>query len=566
VKLVRRLWGAPLWAHLLALLIVLLAITWWVGTDASFSIDEPAAIAQGQRLANGDGWQLPEALPSIDPSGRWPYIVRSDTGPEGVVIYGKHPLYPLVLAVADRADGQAGMVVVSVLGALAASLVGALLARRLDASLDRPTLWLLGLGSPLLFDSQIVIAHTLGAACTGGAALAVAVLLDRWCWRWTLVAVVLAGLACSLRTEAIVFAIALAIYAGFRALADRSWRWAATAVGLLGTAGAAALIDRLVLGHLIGAVTTVYDTGPESSSFLEGRISALTTMLVAPGESWPYATLVALTGTMVVAAALGLVLRLRPGGTLLGRVAAAAMVAGAVIPLLGYRMGIVPGLLAAVPALIVGLLVIDRVVLRPPLARMLAAVTGVFAFGIALSQYSHGGGIEWGARFVALALPLLAPLVVWSFWCAQQRIGREVTGPAIAACLAATLSLSLFSVVVVASFHDGTRQFTQSLRAAVAQVQGPDLGSDDRRPVVVTDWYVVGRITAGTGPEVRGLTVLDPTSDLPEITRRLADAGVDQFVFVVDDPVEVDLLGPEYVVDRADPGGDSRFFIAHRRT
>jgi hypothetical protein len=560
------MWRAPLWAHLLALLVVLLAVTWWVGTDASFSIDEPAAIAQGQRLADGQGWQLPDALPTIDADGQWPYIVRSDRGPDGVVTYGKHPLYPVVLAVADRAGGQTGMVIVSVLGALAAALVGALLARRLDPRLDRATLWLLGLGSPLLFDSQIVIAHTLGAACTGAAALAVAHLLDRWRWRWAVAAALLAGLACSFRTEAIVFAIVLAGYAAFRALADRAWRWGATAVATVVAAGAAAVIDRLVLGSLVGTVSTVYDVGTDSSSFLQARLPALTTMIFAPGESWPDGTRMALIGAMVGAAVLGLTLRLRPGWTLLARVAGVVLVIGALVPLLGVKSGIVPGILAAVPAVIVGLLLVDREVLRSRLARMLASVTGVFALGVAISQYNQGGGIEWGARYLALVLPLLAPLVVWSFWSARRRLGAAVVNPAIVACLVATVALSLFSVAVVASFHDGTRQFTAALRGAVARVQGPDLGGDDRRAIVVTDWYVVGRITAGTGPDVRGLTVVaDPKADLPTITARLARAGVERFVFVGLDPADVDLLGPEYVVDQADPEGDPRIFIAQRR-
>jgi len=562
-----RAGGRRLWAHAAGLLVILLAISWWVGTDVSFSIDEPASIAQAQRLADGQGWQLPDALPSIDAGRQWPYIVRSDTGPEGTVIYGKHPLYPLLLAGADEVGGQTGMVVVSVLGTVAAALVGALLARRLDPRLDRVTLWVIGLGTPLLFDSQIVIAHTLGATCTGAAALAVASLLDRWRWRWVVAAVVLVALAVSMRTEAIVFAAVLAGYAVVQALRARDWRWAVTGIGLVGAAGLTALVERVVLGSLIGSVSTVYDVGTDSSSFLQGRVPAVVNLLVAPGESWPDGTRVALIGAMVGAASLGLTLRFRPGWTLVARAAGGVMVLGALVPLLGTKSGIVPGLLAAVPALIVGLLLIDREVLHPPVAQLLAGVSAVYTVGVAVSQYNQGGGIEWGARYLALTVPLLAPLVVWSFACAARRLGPEVARPAVGACVVATALLSVFSITVVASFHDTTRTFTDSLRHAVAQVRGPDLGDGDQRPVVVTDWYVVGRITAGTGPDVRGLTVVaDPKADLPTITRRLAAAGVDQFVFVGFDPTDVDLLGDEYTVTPADPDGDPRFFIATRRT
>ena len=151
-----------------------------VGTHASFSADEGAAITQARNLARGDGWIVDHPLPQVDPEGANYPLELSSRGPNGVAPFAKHPLYALVLAGAERVGGINAMVALSMLGTLAAAALGAALASRMGGpGLARPTLWALGLGSPLLFDGYLVVAHTIGAALAAAAVLVAVIAIER---------------------------------------------------------------------------------------------------------------------------------------------------------------------------------------------------------------------------------------------------------------------------------------------------------------------------------------------------------------------------------------------------
>ncbi|HET7721301.1 MAG TPA: hypothetical protein VFK43_15150, partial [Acidimicrobiales bacterium] len=64
-----RAWAAPVWAHLAALALVLIGILGVVGTSASFSADEGAAIVQARSLSDGGGWLVEHPVPEADPTG-----------------------------------------------------------------------------------------------------------------------------------------------------------------------------------------------------------------------------------------------------------------------------------------------------------------------------------------------------------------------------------------------------------------------------------------------------------------------------------------------------------------
>ncbi|MEA2716560.1 MAG: hypothetical protein QOI99_877, partial [Actinomycetota bacterium] len=118
---VRRAWAAPVWVHLAALALILVALMAVVGTGASFSADEGAAITQAKSLARGDGWIVAHPLPQADPEGANYPLELSAKGPRGVSPFAKHPLYAIVLAGAERAGGVTAMVALSMLGTLAAA-------------------------------------------------------------------------------------------------------------------------------------------------------------------------------------------------------------------------------------------------------------------------------------------------------------------------------------------------------------------------------------------------------------------------------------------------------------
>lgn len=105
VGTLRRMWSLPVRAHVAALAVVLLALVPLVGPSASFSTDEGAAIVQAQSLSRGDGWIVEHPVPEVDPDGRHYPLELSERGPRGFVAFGKHPVYVLLLAGADRVGG-----------------------------------------------------------------------------------------------------------------------------------------------------------------------------------------------------------------------------------------------------------------------------------------------------------------------------------------------------------------------------------------------------------------------------------------------------------------------------
>nr|MDQ3642370.1 hypothetical protein [Actinomycetota bacterium] len=152
----RRLWDAPVRMHLLGLALVLLAMVPVVGTNASFSSDEGAGIIQGRSLAAGDGWIVEHPMPQVDPEGAMYPLISSERGSKGSAPLAKHPVYSLLLAGASRLVGVAGMMLLSVAGTVAAAGLAAALAARLDPVLPRATVWVVGLASPLFFDSFLI--------------------------------------------------------------------------------------------------------------------------------------------------------------------------------------------------------------------------------------------------------------------------------------------------------------------------------------------------------------------------------------------------------------------------
>src|SRR5206468_10994972 len=121
------LWNASVWAHMGALAVVLVALLAVVGSSSSFSADEGAAIIQARSLAAGHGWIVADPVPAADPTGVDYPRELSEHGARGVAPFGKHALYALVLAGADRMGGVEAMVLLSLAGTVvAAGLAGAL--------------------------------------------------------------------------------------------------------------------------------------------------------------------------------------------------------------------------------------------------------------------------------------------------------------------------------------------------------------------------------------------------------------------------------------------------------
>ncbi len=263
---VARVWAASLWAHAVALAVVLLSLVPVIGTGVSFSADEGAAIVQAHQLAKGDGWVVDHPLPQVDPTGKAYPLELSFRGNEGTAPFVKHPLYALLLAGADRVGGEVAMVLLSLAGTVAAAALGAALARHLRPGLSRPSLWVVGLATPLLFDGYLVIAHTLGAAAAAGAVL-LALRLAEGRGPRLITAAGAAGcvaLAALLRNEAVFWGLGLGLALAPIAWQRRSRVLGITAAAVVGAAAVAHLGEVAWYDHILGGRPT--PSGPTATT------------------------------------------------------------------------------------------------------------------------------------------------------------------------------------------------------------------------------------------------------------------------------------------------------------
>ena len=507
----RRAWTMPVRAHAAALAVVLLALVPVVGTSASFSTDEGAAIVQARSLSRGDGWIVEHPLPEVDPDGRHYPLELSERGPRGFVPFGKHPLYALLLAGADRVGGVTAMVLLSVAGTVVAAALAGALARRLDPALARPAVWVVGLASPLLFDGFLVMGHALGAASATGAVLAAVVALER---RSAALAVAVAPLvagAVLMRNEAVFLAAGLAV-AAVAVAARRRALAGLIAVGSLVAGAGAHLLETWWLGRLTGTGTASARTAPatgEAESFLSGRWRGLVRTVLSP--TYGGDPLVAALLLVMLAAVVAMALRRM-------RAMAGLAAVSAVLALLVGPRTVVPGLLIAFPLAAAGLLLVRRSTLRTTAARLASGTFAVFALGVVASQYAVGGATEWGGRFFALGLPVAVPVLLLAL--KQQALDRWVVGSLVVCSLA-------MATLAVSSLGYQHRRLGQLVAMAGAVQTGDD------RPVMVATYASVPRWAWPTFDGQRWLRT-EP-SDLPGLLDRLQGAGITRVGLVTPD-------------------------------
>ncbi|MDH3707809.1 MAG: hypothetical protein OES57_17210, partial [Acidimicrobiia bacterium] len=167
----------PLWMHAAGLLVVLVALLPLVGTSAVFSADEGAALIQARRVVEDGTWVGSHPLPDADQEVLGYPVHLAEQTADGWHELTRHPLYIHLVATTWSIGGFPAAMLLSMLATAGAALASGALAGHLDRRLAVPTLWAVGLASPLLFDGYLVIAHSAGAL---GAALAALLLVGRW--------------------------------------------------------------------------------------------------------------------------------------------------------------------------------------------------------------------------------------------------------------------------------------------------------------------------------------------------------------------------------------------------
>ncbi|MFN2504210.1 MAG: hypothetical protein ABR540_08265 [Acidimicrobiales bacterium] len=524
----RRIWGAPLWAHLAALSVILVLVMPLAGTSASFSADEGAAIIQAQSLSDGEGWIVPHPVPEIDPEGRNYPLELSAEGDKGVAPFGKHPLYALLLAGADRLGGHVAMVLLSILGTVAAAGLAGAHARRIGPGLDRPAIWVVGLASPLLFDGYLVMGHTLAAALVAAAALAALTAVERRRPLAALAVLVFVTLAVLLRTEAFVLGIALAVAAASTALRRPRWPGLLVAATALAAAGGGRLLEGLWGRSLVGAASGTNASGAVGGeSFLADKINAFALTWLRPGYGENGAVVEIALVIMAMAIVLAVwALRRDPGGRNGAVVLAAIAALSAVVALAAAPKNLVPGFLVAFPIGLAGLASLRTATLRTLAARVLTITFVLFAAGVIATQYDRGGSGEWGGRYFALGIPLLVPVVLLALRESAEGVARRSRQALAAGLAVCSLSMAVMSVVSIRSTH----VFTDRLMTSIDQVSR---NTGEERPLLVTTSPLMPRLAWKTFDDQRWL--LSTPADLPSVVDRLRSAGVGRFTLVTRD-------------------------------
>jgi hypothetical protein len=530
----RRLWAAPPRVHLVGLALVLLAMVPIVGTHASYSSDEGAAVIQGRSLAAGNGWIVPHPMPEVDPDGGMYPLINSERGARGFTPLAKHPAYALLVAGGYWLAGVAGMMLLSVAGTVAAAGLAAALANRLDPALSRWTIWVVGLASPLFFDGFLIMGHTLGAALAAAAALsAVRAIEDRSPGMALAVAPCVAG-AVLLRTEAVLFGFSLAAVAVVIALQSRRLRFPALviAAGAVTAAIVAPAVERAWLGRILGdlpsALRVPAPVGAEG--FLHGRLEAFYITWLMPrydASPLPIVLLLVMVAGVVIGASESRRSNSSPMGVLVP--AGIAALAAAAALLIGPPE-VVPGLLVAFPALTAGLVVLRRSLFRDVRVALLTATSALFALAVIATQYATGGTGEWGGRYFALAIPVIVPAVLLGLCRHGATLEPHVRRGALAALVACSVILTSTALLSMRSSHRYWADLVTTIDRA-GQVAGPG------RPTVTT-WSAVPRYSWSIFD--RSPWLLVKPGEIADLRASLAERGSERFVFVTINP-EADL-------------------------
>jgi hypothetical protein len=507
---------------------ILLALVPLVGTGASFSADEGAAIVQARSLARGDGWIVEHPAPELDGTGVHYPLELSERGSKGQAPFAKHPIYALLLAGADGLGGTTAMVLLSLGGTVAAAGFAAALARRIDTSLSRPAVWVVGLASPLLFDGFLVIAHTLGAAAAAAAVLVAVIALER---RSILVAAGVApcvAAAALFRNEAVFFALGLAIAAvavTVRAGSRTRIVGVLTATGALVAAAGAHVGETLWIHHIVGSPVSgaAAKAGTGASNFMAERLHSFLLTWLRPSYGGPRQLTLALS-TMVFVVGFGAFVARRHPDDRRAVIGACSMaVVLAVFAVTTKPTNIVPGLLVAFPLLLAGLLLVRRPQLQSMTAQLGLGTFAVFALAVLATQYGKGGGGEWGGRYFALGLPVVVPVALVALRDGGRALAPSTRRWAAGSLAAVSVVMAGMGIASVTSTHRLTADVVADIARAGHQVS-------PHQPVMVTTSAAIPRVVWSTFADQRWLLV-DP-DDLTAAVHQLTASGVDRFAFV----------------------------------
>lgn len=518
-----------MWIHASLLLVALLALIPLIDNGEAAVPDEGVYLAQASNLRDGS-WSSLRPAPEVDPDGVFDPVNDGGIDEDRVTPYTKHPLYPLLLVPGVALGGTAGALTLSALGTWAAAVGGALIARRLSPAYGPWSLWLIGIGSPLLFDAYIAVAHSIAAACAAFAFLGASRAVDDRRWIHLIYALPATAALVALRGEGLVFCGALAAVVGLRSLGWPPLRridWSGVVVSVsLGATGLLTVVAESWAVGLINPADGVTTPIARLPSDAIGPLDGIWASLLRPfAGSWadaqPYLPLAVLGLTLAA-----LVLRFFPSQKLFVLVALVGS-ATASVGLVFTSRSLITGLIPVFPLLFVGLISLRRRDFANKLVARATSVSAVTAVAIIATNYSVGGAAEWGGRFFHILLPVLAPIIVRG--CDNARCYLSNAEAWIAGVCIFIITASI-SFAAIATLQDA-RRYVHDLRAsAVTYARAQDL-----------DLLVLSKLrpdgsgrffwSSSTDPDV--LTSYD-LRNLHRVLRSAQDAGYERIGIVTD--------------------------------
>jgi len=521
--------GAPAAVlHLLAGTVAVVAASAFVGFGGYFFIDEAALYGQLEVMDDGKGWTIPRPFPDRDIDAVHVPMARSDVAEDEFAPFAKHPVHVVLARAAWEVGGEVGVRVLSAVALVGAAAGAAVLAgagRRAAAAF-----WLTLGASPLLFDANLVVAHTLGAAV----AASMFALVVRAPRRWS-VFLAVGLLSCTgalLRNEFLLLSAAGGLVVGFTAIRRRSTRDAALAGALAGGGALAYLFEPLLVRWAIGGRPGLDRSPTAGSSVGDIIVAAGRSLFEIEGLPGGTTGVLAIAITAVLVAVVAFTAgRPAPDLSLLAGAGTAGVVAAAIF---AGEPHLLTGLVWAFPAVLVLVATAHRKVVVAPALRPPLAIAGVFAVTVALTQYSQGGGLEWGWRYVAIAVPLVTPAIAdvsLQLW--ERRRGVQHVALACAAIACVLVQIGGLRVA----------------RALVADTEAFLDRTDSVATEAAADWVVsldasFGRFAYPLSTDGKVATAADGSG--PKVLRWLRKDGVGPILLVWrfdEDPPIDDLAG-----------------------
>lgn len=523
----RSWWLKPLWFHAACFAVLLVVVAPLLHLDETFTSDEGAYALQVAVLDDG-GWEYGYEAEAHDPEGRWFPLVNTTRSERGWYPYVQHPTVPVLLLASTRVLGRvAGLHALGMLGALGAAVAAWLLAGEIAPAVRRGAFWLVAV-SPAAVNGYIIWAHAPMAAVGGFAVVAAVRLAARKVGPNLLVLLLCLGAGVLLRSEGLLFAVALA--AGL-AVACRhlSWAlWAGVPSLCLAVVVLVVLAERQWVSAVIGSPYRPQglrdrgggDGAPSDASVLDwvsGRVQGAWHSLLQGPWGERRGTVLVVVALALVAFAVRTLRRQGSGWRRDAELALTAAVAVYTVRVLDTPGESMTGLFAAWPVALLGVGVLPLAVLRR--LPLVTVTVGVFTVLVLVTQYRIGGGLEWGGRFLA---PLIAPLAVMTA-IGFDRVWRTLLGRRVLPVLCALALVPLVAgLLVLRTTRDLSGRIVDEVTA------GPRL--------VVTSSPALPRAAWRTHPNVAWMKV--PPQELGDAVTSLRTGGVRELTVLA--PSDVD--------------------------